>query len=307
MRGTIQMTRQSFLRLMLFLCFNIALAMLFREPLYRLAALSRTSELYSHIPLVPLISGYLVYLRRKEIFSHVDYSPAAGGVPTAIASILYIACFAYRDQENALGLHYSLSLAVFAFIALWIGGFITVCGSRAFRGAAFPLLFLLNAVPLPHAVLEHIIRFLQAGSAETVAVFFKVMGIPFDRAGFVFHLPGISIEIAEQCSGIRSSIVLFMVGTIISMFLLKTAWRRGVLIGMIIPLVIIKNSIRIVTLSFLAVYVDAAILTDSILHRSGGILFFMIALFLLTPILGLLRRSERSCRQTHQRELSHSG
>jgi hypothetical protein len=45
------------------------------------------------------------------------------------------------------------------------------------------------------------------------------------------------------------------------------------------------------------VYVDTAILTDGILHRSGGILFFMIALFLLMPVLRLLRRSERNCQQ----------
>ena len=58
-----------------------------------------------------------------------------------------------------------------------------------------------------------------------------------------------------------------------------------------IPLLLVKNGIRIVTLSLLSIYVDPGFLTGS-LHRSGGILFFILALVILAPVLWILQRSK---------------
>ena len=53
-----------------------------------------------------------------------------------------------------------------------------------------------------------------------------------------------------------------------------------------------KNSIRIVTLTLLGAYVDKTFIGYSILHKKGGILFFILALLLLAPFLSLLRKGE---------------
>jgi exosortase/archaeosortase family protein len=74
---------------------------------------------------------------------------------------------------------------------------------------------------------------------------------------------------------------------------LGSAWKQAVLTLATLPLVIVKNGIRIVTLSLLSIYVDPSFLTGS-LHRQGGIVFFLIALVLLVPILWLLQTSERA-------------
>jgi exosortase/archaeosortase family protein len=58
-----------------------------------------------------------------------------------------------------------------------------------------------------------------------------------------------------------------------------------------IPLSIIKNGIRITTLTLLAVYVDPSFLTGD-LHKKGGFVFFLLALAILFPILLLLQKSE---------------
>jgi hypothetical protein len=47
-----------------------------------------------------------------------------------------------------------------------------------------------------------------------------------------------------------------------------------------------------VTLSLIGVYVDPAILSSD-LHRRGGIPFFFLALAFMTPILWILRKSEK--------------
>ncbi|MFV2082609.1 MAG: archaeosortase/exosortase family protein, partial [bacterium] len=91
------------------------------------------------------------------------------------------------------------------------------------------------------------------------------------------------------CSGIRSSIGLLITVLIASHLFLKRFFTKALLVTTIIPFVLIKNGIRITTLTLLAVYVDKSYLTDSFLHKSGGVVFFAIALLLMFPILIYLR------------------
>jgi exosortase/archaeosortase family protein len=60
---------------------------------------------------------------------------------------------------------------------------------------------------------------------------------------------------------------------------------------MILPIAVIKNAIRIVALSLLAMHVDQSFLTGQ-LHHEGGFVFFLLALGLLAPLFVLLKRSE---------------
>jgi exosortase len=113
------------------------------------------------------------------------------------------------------------------------------------------------------------------------------------RDGVVFHMPGLSIEVAPQCSGIRSSLALAITCVLAGHMFLKRGWNKALLVLAVIPITMLKNGIRIVTLTLLALYVDRGFLESS-LHRDGGILFFVLALCLMAPILFLLRRSEGS-------------
>jgi exosortase/archaeosortase family protein len=101
------------------------------------------------------------------------------------------------------------------------------------------------------------------------------------------------IEIADECSGIRSSISLLLTSLLAGHMLLENAWTKSVLVAVVLPLAVVKNGIRIVSLSLLAMHVDPGFLAGS-LHHEGGIVFYLLALTLLAPILGLLRRSELS-------------
>jgi exosortase len=263
---------------------------MFYAPMRDLVTMSLQSEQYSHIILIPFISGYFLYLRRKTIFSDTNYAYIPGIILILIGTILYLI-----SKTNGINLVQNdyLSLTIFSAILFWIGGFILFFGVRAFRTGAFPLFFLIFMIPIPSLILEKIIFLLQIGSTEAAYVFFKLTGISFLKEGFVFNLPGFSIEVAKQCSGIRSSVALFIMGLILSNVYLRTNWRRIVLILSVFPLAVIKNGIRIVTLSTLALYVDQSFINNSLLHRKGGIVFFLIALALLMSILWILRKSEK--------------
>ena len=135
-------------------------------------------------------------------------------------------------------------------------------------------------IPIPSLLMDGFIRFLQVGSTEFTNLLLMATGVPCLREGFVFHLPGMSIEVAPQCSGIRSGLALLITAVLAGHLFLGTWWKKVILAICAIPIAMFKNGIRIVTLTLLGTYVDPRIL-QSDLHREGGIPFFVLALLVV--------------------------
>jgi exosortase len=287
------------LRNLYFLGSIILVLVIFYSPLTQLTALSFESELYSHFLLIPVVSLFFLWVNRKSIFDETSFSIKTG-VPIILTGILIFGI----GKSNYFKLNQNdyLSLMMFAMLVCILGIFLAFFGSRSFRKALFPLLFLIFIIPIPTLILDPLIRILQVGSAEFTYVIFKVIGLPVFRDGMVFELPGIAIEVAKECSGIRSSLALIITSTIAGYLFLQTGWKRIVLVLAIFPITIIKNAIRITTISLLAVYVDKSFLTDSWLHSGGGIVFFLLALTILAPVLLFLKKTEK--KQTSKKAAS---
>jgi len=265
----------------------LALGM-FYSPLKQLAALSFESELYSHFLLIPVVSLFFLWVNRETIFNDVSYAISTG-VPVVLAGGLIFGIG--KSNYFKLNQNDDLSLMMFAMLACILGIFLLFFGSRSFRKALFPLLFLIFMIPIPTVILNPLIRFLQVGSANFTHVIFTIIGTPVFRDGMVFELPGITIEVAKECSGIRSSLALIITSTIAGYLLLQNGWKRFVLVISVFPITIFKNAFRITILSLLAAYVDKGFLTGGFLHRSGGVFFFLFALILLAPVLLFLKKS----------------
>jgi len=170
-----------------------------------------------------------------------------------------------------------LSLGMLAVVTWWIGAFVSCFGRFDARRYIFPLCFLLWLVPLPEFILNFIVSFLQQGSAAAAHLLFAVAGVPVSQTGATLSVPGLKIEVATKCSSIRSSLTLLVTSMVMAQLLLRTVWGKAVVILAAIPLSIIKNGIRVFTLSTLAVYVDPPFLNGR-LHHQGGIVFFLLAL-----------------------------
>jgi exosortase/archaeosortase family protein len=106
-------------------------------------------------------------------------------------------------------------------------------------------------------------------------------------------LPGIVIQVAQECSGIRSSLVLFITSLLASYLFLKSPWRRAVLVSLVIPLAILRNGFRILVIGLLCVYVGPQMI-NSVIHHRGGPLFFALSLIPLFLLLWWLRKGKRS-------------
>jgi exosortase len=244
---------------------------------------------YSHIILLPLVSAYLLYVNRHAILQHARPRLRPGILLVAIgATIVGLG----RTGVSTVDPEYRLSLAMLGLVMLWMGGFVLCYGLRALRTGLFPFALLLLMIPLPPVALTVIIRFLQKTSADASALLFGVVGMPFFRDGFSFALPGLTILVAPECSGIRSSLALLISGLVMAYLFLRATWTRVALVLVIIPLAIVKNAVRIVVLSWLAVHIDPSFVTGSALHEKGGIPLFLISLTILGAIAWFLRRHE---------------
>jgi exosortase len=178
---------------------------------------------------------------------------------------------------------------------LWLmGSFVLSYGSRAFKEAMFPLFFLAFVIPIPTFILKPFVNLLLRGSACLTDLIFNLIGVPVHRDGFTFALTGITIEVAEQCSGIKSSIALTITSVLAGYLFLRKGWSRLILVLSFFPITVFKNALRIVTLSLLASYVDTRFITGSWLHQSGGIPFFAVGLALMAPgCWGLMKWEKR--------------
>jgi exosortase C (VPDSG-CTERM-specific) len=271
-------------------CFVIMLLAAFGRPLTGLANYAARSSLHSYILLIPFVSGYLLYLRRdrlpKERVTDLPFGivSLACGLGIFLFNRVHFAGPAPADNS------YFVLLALSFLCCLASGGFFFL-GRHWMQAAAFPLAYLIFMVPMPDAMADALETASQYASAEVANVFFHLSGTPILRAGRVFQLPNITIEVAQECSGIRSSWVLLMTGILAANLFLKTSWRRIVLVACIIPLAILRNGFRILVIGLLCVNLGPQMIHSPI-HTRGGPVFFVLSLIPLFLLLWWLRKSE---------------
>ena len=272
-----------------FVAFVLISGLAFYKSMSALVQYSLHDDSSSHIILIPLITLFLLYSERQSVFATTRTSTGSGIGLAAAGVILHLLTNrSFFPQVD----NWSLTLQTFSVILVWLGGFLICYGSAALRAGAFPLLFLLLMVPIPDAVLDRMIYALQEGSTEIAYLIFQAVGIPVLRQGFLLSVPGVTIQVAKECSSIRSSMALFITCLLAAHLFLRTRWKMLLLVLLSFPLSLIKNGIRIATLTLLSIYVDPGFLTGR-LHHEGGFVFFLVAMLILWPVIVWLKKSEK--------------
>jgi exosortase len=275
-----------------FVAFIVISNLVFYRTLEALVKYSFHNDSSSHIILIPWVTFFLLYIERQTIFSRITMSIGSGVTVTVCGMILYwLANLDTLPQEGNWG----LCLGAISVILVWIGGFILCYGFVALRAAAFPLLFLLLMIPLPDVILDRAMHALQVGSTEIAYLIFQAVGTPVSRNGFLLSVPGVTIEVAKECSSIRSSTALFITCLLAAHMYLRTGWKMFLFVLLSLPLSIFKNGVRIATLTLLSIYVDPGFLTGR-LHHEGGFVFFLMTLLILWPVLWWLEKSDKTRR-----------
>ncbi|HWF90768.1 MAG TPA: exosortase/archaeosortase family protein [Terriglobales bacterium] len=243
---------------------------------------------YTHILVILPVSLAFFFLERKKMGLYVmRSSTAVYGIFFAVALGLFFAA----QQPGIIPDEFQLTLSVTGLIVWWIGSFIGCFGLSAFRIFLFPLCFLFWMVPWPHSLLDLLIHMLQQYSASGVSWTFQLFGIPVLRDGVILSIPGLTIEVARECSSIRSSLILVVSSMVLAQFFLRSIARKTIVTLIAIPLSVAKNVVRIFTLSMLGVHVNPGFLTGRLHHR-GGVVFYAAALGVIFLLIYWFQRQE---------------
>ena len=290
------MTRRTQILAFAFLC---AVSILFWwHPLVTTLGLALANDAYTHILLILPLSAALIYfdsrfqdskyLDSKAFRIDPQSSPRIGTALLALA--LVTGCYARWGMAAAPD-DVRLSLAMLALVTWWIASVLLCFGPKTFSSFLFPLCFLFLLVPIPEFALSGIVEFLQYQSAFAARIMFRAVGVPVTQDGIMLSIPNLDIEVARECSSIRSSLILVVTTLVLVHLFLRSWWRKVLLVAAAIPLSVAKNGMRIFTIAELGTRVDPGFL-DGKLHHHGGILFYGLAVVAVAALLWVLRRTE---------------
>lgn len=267
------------------------LILCFSRPLWQLVAFAWASDLYSHILLIPFISLYLIWLEKRNLAFDSKPVPWLAALPGAIGFGILVLYWVLPESGVHRPMADYLAVMTLSFLCFLSGFAFLVLGRGALRVLAFPLAFLIFMIPFPAKLVGFIEHWLQHGSAEVAYWLFQLAGTPVLREDTFFQLPGFSLHVAPECSGIHSSLVLFIASLLAGYVLLRTGWRRAALAFAVLPLAFLRNGFRIFVIGELCVHVSPEMI-NSFIHTRGGPIFFALSLLPFFLCLLLLKRSE---------------
>jgi len=258
------------------------------RPLSETIALAWQNDIYTHILLILPLSVFMILAERQLLRAASPWSFREGCALVLVAVVIAYNAWIWPASFTA---DVVLAVRMFALVLSWIGFFFLCFGSQPSFKLAFPLLFLFGLVPLPRIVMDPLIALLQIGSAWSAHAFFAAFGVPVFQQGVVLTIPGLTVQVAQECSSIRSSSMLIVTTLVMAQVLLRSFWRKAMVVCLAVPLSVIKNGLRIFTIAMLGTRVDPGYLSGR-LHHQGGLIFFGIALGCTSVLLWLLRKGE---------------
>jgi exosortase A len=231
-----------------------------------IVAIWQRSETYAHGFIIVPISLWLIWQRREQWRGRAiaPYWPALAGLATCGALWLLAA---FGDVQIA---------GQYAFAAMLPLTVLAVLGKEIGRLIAFPLLFLLLAVPFGESLIDPLVDI----TANLTVDALRATGIPVLREGSSFSIPSGNWSVVEACSGLRYLIASFTLGCLYAYLSYTTRWRQLLFVGLAILVPIAANGARAYMIVMIAHLSDMT-LAVGIDHLIYGWLFFGLVMLLL--------------------------
>ena len=226
-----------------------------------------TDSDYSHGFLVPFLSVYLIWLRRDKL-AEVVRRPSNWGLLLVLGSLglLFL---------GSLGAE--LFLTRISIIGTICGLIVYFAGWALLRAMAFPLAFLLFAVPIPVLIYNEIVFPLQFIASRFATSCLEMLNLfPIMREGNVLIMPGMKLEVVEACSGIRSLMSLLALAAGYGYLAEKSVPVRWFLFLAMVPLAIISNGTRVMITALMTNYIGPKA-AEGFMHEFSGWVIFVVA------------------------------
>ncbi len=262
----------------------VLLLLLFHQTAWSMVNTWMSSGSYGHAFLIVPLSAYLIWRRRFVVEPVMPMPMYVGLIPLAAA------CLAWTIGDLA-GLQF---VKQFALVGMVPAILLTVLGWEVVRRLAFPLFFLIFAVPFGD--------FLIAPLQDLTAVFSVRMlqwaGVPVYIDGLLIHIPTGSFIVAEACAGVRYLVVMGPLGFLGAHLFYNSWWRRALFITLAFAIPIVANGIRAFGIVYIAYVTDHeyAVGVDHLVY--GGIFLGFVTLLVLA--IGMSFREPRPAIPDHR-------
>jgi len=233
--------------------------------------ISKTESYYTHAPLVPVVSLLIIFLLIR--YTSITMNPRRiSGLLLLVGSMLLhlIASFARVNFMSG-----------FAFIGVLAGLTLLLWGSMALRRLWFPIAFLFFMVPLPEISIAQLNFKLKILACDWGVAMANLIGVIAERSSNQVFLEGNkTLIIANVCNGLRTLISVMAFGALYAYVCrLKSLWRIF-LFAMSIPIAVVSNALRIVSLILVADIWSVKAATGWF-HDFSGLMILVMSFLLL--------------------------
>ncbi len=223
--------------------------------------------------LVPVFSGYILWTVRRELKESV-------GRPSFLGLLACLPCLAVA-LLGTRGLQVRLEQV--GFVGLCIALPWAFFGRRTAKLCVFPAIFLLFTIPLAtflDVVTIHL-RLLASGTAFSILKGFGIEVVQKGTAIIALGPNPFNIDVAEPCSGLRSLFALMALTASYAWFTQSTWLRRIVLFACSIPLAVLGNVVRILTICLCAAWTSSDFAMGFYHDYSGYVIFIVAIVFMV--------------------------
>lgn len=230
---------------------------------------------WSHGPLIPLFSAYLVYLKWDEIRRQPVQLAWVGLFVIGLGLWMFLWSLA-----GQIPFAYAKPLSMMITL---LGMLIFLCGMPAMYYLWLPWLYLFFAIPMPQRLYFQLTDPLRRMAAEVASAVLTAgfgTSLHIQRVGsnleYVYQGESGVIGVADACSGMRSTVTLVAVGVAVACMSERPLWHRLVLVAACVPIATFCNFIRVTTTCYLHIFVDPKYATGQY-HMMLGLIVILLA------------------------------
>lgn len=237
------------------------------------------SEEYSHGPLIPFISLFLIW-QKKDKLERVRFEGSWGGFAVVCLGITLF----FLGEMSAITI-----ITQYSLVVTLAGMAYTLMGWQALKEIWVAFLFLIFMIPLPAVIFQGLSQELQLISSSFGVALIRLFNISVYLEGNVIDLGNFKLQVVEACSGLRYLFPLMSLAFIGAYFFKEAFWKRAVIFLSSIPITVFMNSFRIGVIGILVDHWGPA-MAAGFLHYFEGWVIFMICLAFLAGEMWLLAR-----------------
>ena len=255
-------------------CAAVAVTFNAWADIFRIASRDEES---SHIFLVPIVAGWLFWVRRRRLRHFSPTQSYLGPLLVLVGWVLHSTGDTYLIQSFFHG----------GAVLMAVGCLVTVLGWRLlvqFFPAFLTLVFL---IPVPGRVRQEIAIPLQTVTAQMTAELFSLLGAPVMRSGNTLSINGADVQIAEACNGLRMMFALSLATFAFAFGSPLRGYARVAVLAATPVSAIACNVVRLVPTVWL--YGNRPGPAATLAHDIGGWVMLVMSFLILLGILRLFR------------------